>query len=89
MEIELSRIVNAVGLIFDIIGVVMLWRFGLPQRINEEGREIAVYNESDETKAVARRFKKLSLTAVCLIVFGFSLQLASDLVPECLVRIFR
>ncbi len=34
---SLSDWVNSLGLLFDVVGVILIWRFGLPEDINRSG----------------------------------------------------
>lgn len=73
-----AQLVNAIGLAFDIIGVLFLWKYGLPSPVNREGKSIAVYNVSDESVALAKRCRIMSGVAIVLICIGFIFQFASD-----------
>jgi len=33
----MSNLINSIGLIFDLIGVILLYFFGLPNKIDPEG----------------------------------------------------
>jgi hypothetical protein len=75
-----AQLVNAIGLAFDIIGVLFLWKYGLPSPVNREGKSIAVYNVSDESVALAKRCRIMSGVGIVLICVGFIFQFASDFV---------
>jgi len=75
----LSNILNAIGLLFDIIGVLMLFKFGLPPDISRDGHIFITINKIDEEgKAKARRYERYSYVALAFLVIGFLLQLLSD-----------
>lgn len=75
----ISNILNIIGLSFDIIGVLMLFKFGLPPEINRSGLIAICCEEEDENEKVkAKKYDKFSRIALGLIVFGFVFQLLSD-----------
>lgn len=70
---------NALGLILNIIGVILLWKFGLPENINRDGLSLLALEGTDEKeKQKAKRYDKYSNFAILLIVLGFLLQLISN-----------
>ena len=71
--------VNSLGLLLDIIGVVMLWKFGLPELIERapKGQFFAELPPASEV-AKAARFLTWSRCGLWLIVGGFILQLLSN-----------
>jgi hypothetical protein len=74
-----SNIVNSIGLICDIIGAVLVWRYGLPEPISRTGAVHLILEQTDAAeKAKAKRFDCLARCAVALLVGGFLLQLLSN-----------
>jgi hypothetical protein len=74
-----SNIVNSIGLVCDIVGVVLLWRYGLPEPISRGGAVHLILEQSDETeKAKARRYDSAARGGIILLVGGFVLQLVSN-----------
>jgi hypothetical protein len=70
---------NEVGLLFDIVGVVLVWRYGLPPSVDRMGLKYIVTSDRDESEiAKARRYDSLSHIGLGLIVTGFLLQLLSN-----------
>ena len=84
-----SQIVNTIGLLLNIVGVALLFRFGPPQPTFEEGvslgledgnrledgRTVAQYN-ADVRKA-RTQYETRSRLALTLIIFGFAVQLSA------------
>lgn len=71
-----SQILNCIGLTIDIIGVIMLFIYGLATDINEEGHiSIIIEQEDDEEKKKWKKYKYLSRIALVLIIVGFSFQI--------------
>lgn len=76
---SLSNCVNSFGLLLDIVGVVLIWRFGLPEPISRSGAKYLVTGQTDEAeKAKAERFHNLSKIGLGLLIAGFALQLVSN-----------
>lgn len=77
---NLPRIINACGLISDIIGVLLLWKFGLPESISREGHDYLVTGDINESeKEKAKKYDTYAKIALLFIIIGFVLQLISDL----------
>jgi hypothetical protein len=71
--------VNSVGLVCDIVGAVLIWRYGLPETITRSGTVYLVTEETDEAeKAKARRYDRTARCGIALLVGGFVLQLVSN-----------
>ena len=74
-----STIINSLGLLLDIAGVIMVWRYGLPDTLSREGAQYIVTGQTDQAeKAKAARFDVLSKVGLALIMGGFTLQLISN-----------
>lgn len=75
----LATAVNSLGLVMDIIGVLLLWKFGLPESISREGHVTLIIEESNQAEvAKAKIYDRWALFAVGALVLGFTLQLASN-----------
>lgn len=67
--------ITVFGLVLDIIGVGLLWRFGLPPEVRRGGKIFMEFEQEDEAEAKkARIYDFVSHTAIALIVLGFVLQ---------------
>jgi len=81
MHFEPSGTLNFIGLIFDIIGVIILFLYGPPViRITPEGHSILPYNAMDdsitrENQAKYRKHSHRSKLGMVCILLGFILQL--------------
>ncbi len=75
----IAHLVSSAGLVLDIIGALMLWRYGLPAAVDPKGRSFIVTSDvdNDEVKT-ARRYLWLSRVGVASLVLGFALQLCSN-----------
>jgi hypothetical protein len=78
-----ADIVASIGLVLDIIGAVMLFRFGLPRApVDEEGNLFAPAFDFPDIKlaevvAYARQQKRGSHIGLGLLVAGFAGQLVA------------
>ena len=76
--------INSVGLFLDIIGVILLFIFGLPSRFVSDGpptNTISFGWDPDSVKQWEKqwnRYKLVSWFAVVLLVLGFALQIVSN-----------
>ncbi len=71
--------VNSFGLILDVVGFVLLFRFALPQELSRTGAQHLTAEEDDPAEAAkAARYDRISRWALALVVAGFLLQLVSN-----------
>jgi hypothetical protein len=74
-----SNLVNSIGLVCDIMGAVLIWRYGLPAPISRSGAIHFILEQSDETeKAMAKRYDCIARCGIVSLVGGFVLQLISN-----------
>ena len=83
----LSQIVNSLGLVLNMLGAVILFRWGLPQPSFEEGIGLGLEDGTvlengltvAENDQIAReekeRFTRISKLGLALLFFGFAFQL--------------
>lgn len=80
---ELSKIINSIGLVIDIVGAIMIFKFGLPPAL-ENNRDFTMYVGSDEIDHEAikkdKRFQLFNKIGLWLLVGGFTCQLASNFI---------
>ena len=76
--------INSVGLVFDIIGVILLFIFGLPNRFVSDGpptNTISFGWDPDSVKQWEKKwnwYKFVSWFALVFLVLGFFLQIVSN-----------
>jgi hypothetical protein len=82
-----SNILNSIGLILDIVGVLMLFKYGLPTDLNPKGYVYMAYEETDY-KGIEKYkyYKKMSYLALTIVLIGFIVQIFSN--HKCLYSIF-
>ena len=78
-----ADIVNSMGLILDIAGVALLFKYGLPAEVREMGGTLIVWGggkSDDEAKREHRHYRRMSRIGLGCLIFGFILQLVSNFV---------
>jgi hypothetical protein len=78
----LPKIINSVGLLCDIIGAVLLFKYGLPENITRTGVNYLITEEedTDEIKK-AKGYDLWARVGLILLIVGFILQLVSNFIP--------
>lgn len=75
--------INSIGLVLDIVGALLLWKYGLPESIDRSGSiHLILEQTSDEEIAKAKRYDNFSKVALMLLILGFILQLLSNFLPN-------
>jgi hypothetical protein len=70
------KIFTSIGLIFDILGVIMLFRYGLPSRVIDAPHLILMKGLSNEEIAVNSKIRKWAYTGLIFLIIGFVGQIA-------------
>lgn len=73
--------VSSVGLSLDIVGVSLLFKYGLSSDIRETGGQILIWpggKSNEEADGEYRRYARMSRIALGCLVVGFALQLTSN-----------
>ena len=70
---------NIIGLSLDIIGVIILFFFGLPPRIKKGGTINLILEQTDNNEDKKWKiYDFISKLGLLLIIIGFSIQLYSN-----------
>ena len=81
----IADIVNSAGLLLDIVGVVLLFMFGLPSKVRRETGSYIIWgadaSEQEATRKEYRRYQCMSFIALGCLVTGFVLQIVSNFLP--------
>ena len=76
---EISNIINSAGLVIDIIGVVLIFFFGISPMIDSEGSVFITLEQRDELEIrKAKKYKCISRFGLILIALGFIAQIISN-----------
>ena len=70
-------ILSTSGLVLDIAGVILLYKYGLPAEVRRSGIQLIGWGLDEEEIKEAKRYDRISLGAICLLVVGFGLQIVS------------
>ena len=74
-----QQIVNCIGLTFDIVGVLILFKYGLPADVSKNG-SIGLILEQTDKKAIDKwnKYNICSRIDLGLIIVGFLFQIYSN-----------
>jgi len=79
MDVMNSINLSSLGLSFDIIAGLLLWKYGLPEVINRKGMSFLALESTDKDEIKkAKKYDALSRVGVILLILGFILQLVSN-----------
>lgn len=78
--LEIIKWFSPIGLILDMIGAFLIFKFGLPEEISRTGSGYMILEQEDpEEIATAKKYDKLSKLGFRLLIVGFAFQLISSL----------
>jgi hypothetical protein len=61
---NLPKIVNSIGLLCDIIGAIIVWKYGLPEPISKTGASNIILEQTDEAqKKLAKCYDQYAIGA--------------------------
>ena len=73
---------NSIGLLLDIAGVVLLFNFGLPEKVSRSGTSAFLLEETDfAEKAKAAKYDRWGRCGIVLLITGFGSGWASSPLP--------
>ena len=77
---DLANLINSVGLGFDIVGVVLLFRYGLAPEVRKTGGMIIAWPSSENMEAEPKwnYYRRMSFIGLSCLVGGFVLQIFSN-----------
>ena len=74
---QLGVVLQCAGLILDILGIALIFFFGIPPRIDPTGADpILAEEENESEKRLGLKYIKLGNAGLGLLIFGFALQFA-------------
>ena len=80
----MAELLNGTGLVLDILGILFLYKYGLPSKVQEprEGIEILYAGITEQEKKSQERvfsyYRRMSRYGLFLILFGFLLLLIGN-----------
>lgn len=70
-----GKILTTLGLAFGVVGAGLIWRFGLPAKLDRDGHINFIFEKIDEAeKKKAKRYDFRSSIGFALLILGFLLQ---------------
>jgi hypothetical protein len=73
----LKQIVNSLGLVLDIVGVCILFRFGFPQPDLDPSIKIVVEEKDPDAPRKRKLWVVMSVLGLVSLIGGFALQLSA------------
>jgi hypothetical protein len=74
------KLLAVIGLFLDMIGVIFIFFFGIPPRLDIEGNTYIITEEKDKDEIrLAKRYKIFSYFGLIFVFTGFLMQLLSYL----------
>ena len=74
-----ADIVSSAGLVLDIAGVALVFKFGLSADVSETGGDRLVWGGgSEDGRREYRHYKRMSRIGLGCLMVGFALQLTSN-----------
>lgn len=80
--INLPKIINSAGLLCDIAGAFLIWKYGLPEPITKTGAIYITHGVDEAEKKKAESYETFSKWGLKLLILGFILQLISNFIPN-------
>lgn len=78
----MAPILNTIGLVLTILGVLGLFRFGMPFHVPTKGvMTLSLSQTSDEDIARERAFGRLAMLSLALVITGTGFQIWATWVP--------
>ena len=76
----MPQIINSIGLLLDIFGMVLLFRYGLPENLDRGGRPFTIAANLPDKAEIrkARHHDRMGQLGLALLIAGFLFQLASN-----------
>ena len=81
-----SAIVNSIGLVLDIVGAIVLFKYGFPPALENNRDGTFMISGSGDSQAEKEALKKdkqykcLSMVGLIFLIIGFILQLISNFI---------
>lgn len=73
-----ANVVSSTGLVLDIVGVALIFKYGLSADVSKTGADYLVWGGGSEETREYRHYKRMSRIGLGCLMVGFALQLASN-----------
>jgi hypothetical protein len=82
MSDDYARVLNVIGLAFNLAGVLILFRWGMPFRVATGGIGFLALEQKDEAAAVLDKIYEIcGWAGLVLLIAGVALQIIATLLP--------
>ena len=71
-------ILNTIGIVTALVGVLLLFRYGMPFRVSAGGGDMVVTNPTEENIREESRYWWLGLLGLSLVMVGGLIQIAAN-----------
>lgn len=71
----MSQWIGTAGVILNLVGVLILFRFGMPFRVRTGGLQMLAWGEDDDAKRLEDRYSFLGWAGLAFVVIGAACQL--------------
>lgn len=74
-----KSLLNTIGLVFDIMGVILLFKYGLPSNVRKDGGNVMLFQDTNQEEIKKwHKYNFWSRVGLISIIVGFSFQIASN-----------
>lgn len=70
--------VVSLGLVLDIVGVALIFRYGVAPAVSASGAQLLAWGHDESEKVRYRRYKRVSRIGLGCLMGGFFLQLIGN-----------
>ena len=71
------------GLSINLLGVLILFRYGMPYRVETKGQSALLLEQDDQEAIAAERiYRRLGYLGLCFVVAGTGIQIAAVLMAK-------
>ena len=73
---------NAIGQAMSLVGVIILFRYGMPFRVSAGGGDIVITKPTEENIQENARYRRLGFMGLFLVLIGGAIQIAVNFWPS-------
>lgn len=82
MSDDYARVLNIVGLTFNLLGILILFRWGMPFRVPTGGMQmLALYGKNEGAVVLDRIYMICGWVGLVLLILGTVFQIVAALLP--------
>lgn len=83
MSDDYSRVFNLIGLALTLVGVLILFRWGMPFHVPTGGATSIITGQADVREiALERIYTIIGYVGLALLILGTALQMVAALIPQ-------